>query len=267
MLKQKHFGLSFCLLIFMQLSNAQFGLYHEIGVIAGPVQFRSDYGARQNADTNLGNSGFGIGFIHFLNFTYRDAHVSSFTNTYFNEHFKIRSELSYNTSKLEHFGEWVDPSRTGEDAKRLRAHKGKANNLDVGAQLEFYPLNISDFQGYGHRFSPFITLGLHYTFSSAEVSTTYENRDPDAIGDITDPSNFYSFWEPGSVDISSPNSWSMVTSAGVSYKLTRVSDLMVDFRFQYYFNDWVDGLNHQLPSNQTNDWLVWFNFGYIHYLD
>ena len=267
MLKRKHVVLSFCLLVFMQISYAQFGLYHEIGVIAGPVQFRSDYGQSQDSKTNLGNSGFGVGIIHYLNFTYADAHNSSFTNTYFNDHFKVRSELSYNTTKLEHFGEWVEPSKTGEDAERLRTHTGKANNLDIGAQLEWSPLSISDFQGYGHRLSPFASLGLHYTFSTASVTTTYQNPDPSAIGNINDPSNFYSGWEPGSVDVSTPNSWSMVTSAGVSYKLTRVSDLMFDFRFQYYFNDWVDGLNHQLPSNQSNDWLVWINVGYIFYLD
>jgi len=87
------------------------------------------------------------------------------------------------------------------------------------------------------------------------------------IGDVTDPSNFYSLWDAGSVDTSNTNSWSMVTSAGVTYKLNNVSDLMLDFRFQYYFNDWIDGLNHQLPSNETNDWLIWLNVGYIYYLD
>jgi hypothetical protein len=27
------------------------------------------------------------------------------------------------------------------------------------------------------------------------------------------------------------------------YKLTPLRDLMVDLRFQYYFSNWVDGLN------------------------
>ena len=38
---------------------------------------------------------------------------------------------------------------------------------------------------------------------------------------------------------------------------------MLDLRGQYYFSDWVDGLNHQLSFNQNNDWLVWLNVGYI----
>jgi hypothetical protein len=28
-----------------------------------------------------------------------------------------------------------------------------------------------------------------------------------------------------------------------AYKLTPLRDLMVDLRFQYYFSNWVDGLN------------------------
>ena len=116
MFKTKNLVLGFCLFMIMQISNAQLGLYHELGVIAGPVQFRSDYGTREDSDTNLGNSGFGIGIIHYLNFTYTDDYNSAFTNTYFNDHFKVRSELSYNTSKLKHYGEWVDPSQTSADA-------------------------------------------------------------------------------------------------------------------------------------------------------
>jgi hypothetical protein len=30
-----------------------------------------------------------------------------YPDTYFNDHFKLRSELSYNKTDLEHFGEWV----------------------------------------------------------------------------------------------------------------------------------------------------------------
>jgi hypothetical protein len=44
---------------------------------------------------------------------------------------------------------------------------------------------------------------------------------------------------------------------------------MVDLRLQYYFSDWVDGLkpNPDLyKENKANDWLVWFNVGYIYYL-
>jgi hypothetical protein len=43
-----------------------FGFSHEVGVIAGPVAFQSDYGQRYNLNTNAG--GLGIGIIHYINF-------------------------------------------------------------------------------------------------------------------------------------------------------------------------------------------------------
>jgi len=69
------------------------------------------------------------------------------------------------------------------------------------------------------------------------------------------------------VNPTSGTTWSLVTSVGVRYKLGVLSDLMLDLRWQLYFDDWIDGLNHQLPSNKFNDWLLWLNFGYIYYLD
>ena len=84
---------------------------------------------------------------------------------------------------------------------------------------------------------------------------------------INNASNFHLAWEPGSINPENGTTWSVVGSIGTRYKLTALSDLMIDLRWQYYFNNWIDGLNHQLDSNKANDWLVWLNFGYIYYLD
>ena len=242
-----------------QLGFSQLGISHEIGAIVGPVEFRSDFGVRNSEETNLGNSGFGIGIIHYINFAYRaDCNCYS-TDTYFNDHFKLRSEISYNTTKLDHFGQWQ--AANGENAKRLRGHTGEANNFDIGMQLEYFPKSIRSFQAFSYRLAPFVSLGAHYTSYTPKAYTTYGSQT------IEDPTNFWSSWEAGSIDPSKGSTWSVVTSVGVRYKLTKLSDLMLDLRWQYYFSDWIDGLNHQLDSNKFNDWLVWLNFGYIYYLD
>ena len=105
---------------------AQAGFSHEIGLITGPVAFQSDYGERKDFDTNLGNTGFGIGLVHFLNFSYRaDCNCYS-PETYFNDHFKVRSELSFNKTKLNHFGKWVTDAKVakGGEAQKLKAMQG-----------------------------------------------------------------------------------------------------------------------------------------------
>ena len=240
---------------------SQLGFSHEVGVIAGPVAFQSDFGVRHDFETNAGNTGIGIGIVHYINFAYRaDCNCYS-TDTYFNDHFKLRSEISWNKTKLNHFGQWVDEARTGENAERLRRHSGEANNFDVGMQLEYFPKSIRSFQAFSYSFAPFVSLGAHYTAYTPKAYTTYGD------GNITNSSNFYSYWEPGSIDPSKGNTWSVVASIGTRYKLTALSDLMLDLRWQYYFGNLVDGLDHQLPSNKANDWLVWLNFGYIYYLD
>jgi len=261
----KHLCFVLFMLAFFQFVHAQFGFSHEIGVITGPVQFRSDFGQRFNEENNIGNTGFGVGIIHYINFTYRADCDCYTSDTYFNDHFKLRSEISWNRTQLDHFGRWVDPSLTSVEADRLRAHSGVANNFDVGMQLEYFPFSIRAFSASVGTWAPFVSLGVHYTISTPEQSTTFGD------GNVFNPDNIYSPWIDASpdypIDVDQINSWSMVGSVGVRYKLSPLSDLMLDLRYQYYFSDWVDGLNHELPSNKFNDVLIWLNFGYIYYLD
>ena len=256
----------------LQSVYAQFGFSHEIGVITGPVQFRSDFGERFNEENNFGNTGIGIGIIHYINFSYR-ADCNCYTSdTYFNDHFKLRSEISWNRTQLNHFGQWVDDSQFGPDAQRLRAHSGEAENFDIGMQLEYFPFSIRSFSASVGSWAPFVSLGAHYTVSSPKQFTTYSSNGLPSDRNIFNPDNIYQPWIAASdgeypIDVDQINAWSLVTSVGVRYKLSPLSDLMVDLRYQYYFSDWIDGLNHKLPSNKFNDVLIWLNFGYIYYLD
>jgi hypothetical protein len=208
--------------------------------------------------------------VHYINFAYRADCNCYTTDNYFNDHFKLRTELSYNKTTLNHFGEWVKDSRNSTNAQKLRGHSGVSNNFDIGMQLEFFPLSIRSFQSFSPKFAPFVSLGAHYVSYNPKVETSYVSTNPflpNDIGNIQDPNNFYEFWEPGSISEDSGSTWSVVGSIGTRYKLNVLADLMIDLRWQYYFSDDVDGLNHQLDSNKNNDWLVWLNFGYIYYLD
>lgn len=260
----------FTLLILLGISNktnAQFGFSHEVGVIAGPVAFQSDYGERHDLSTNLKNSGIGIGIIHYLNFSYK-AECNCYTpETYFNDHFKLRTELSYNKTEFKHHGEWVSPDKTSLGANQLRAMTGNSAVTNLGMQLEYFPLSIRDFTATIGSFGPFISLGGQFSYYNTKASSTLG-----PLGNSlttfrkyltpTDNRQYGFSTEGGTV-------WSIVTSVGTRYKLAPLSDLMVDLRFQYYFSDWVDGLKPN-PSlykeNKANDWLVWFNVGYIYYL-
>ena len=267
-LKIKKLFIPFALLLAVQFGYSQLGFSHEIGVIAGPIAYQSDFGVRYDFETNSGNTGIGIGIIHYINFAYRADCNCYTTDNYFNDHFKIRSEVAWNKTTLNHFGKWVDSDLTSDNADRLRGHSGEAQNWDVGMQLEYFPRSIRAFSARVYAFAPFVSLGAHYVSFQPSAFTDYVNSSgPNDVGNIQDPNNFYSYWQPGSIDDQNGSTWSIVSSIGSRYKLTILSDLMLDLRFQYFFSDFTDGLDHQLPSNKANDWLVWLNFGYIYYLD
>ena len=239
---------------------AQFGFSHEIGTIAGPVAFQSDYGERYDFATNSGNTGMGIGIIHYLNFSY-EAECSCYTpETYFNDHFKLRSELSYNKTELKHYGYWVNPSKTSLIANQLRGMRGSASVTNIGMQLEYFPLSIRDFSASEGSLAPFISLGGQFCFYDPEASSTLGPLDTP----FSTPIKYYN----GTTN-SGGTVWSIVSSVGTRYKLSPLSDLMLDLRLQYYFSNWVDGLNPDptiYKENRANDWNVWLNFGYIYYL-
>lgn len=262
----------------MQTLKAQLGFSHEIGAITGPVAFQSDYGVRKDFETNAGNTGIGVGIIHYINFAYR-ADCNCYTkDTYFNDHFKLRNEISYNRTRLDHFGEWVAPEKNSMVARRLRGMSGVASVLDIGSQIEFFPYSIRDFAAGGYSFAPFISLGVHYNSFSPKAT-----RDLSELTDLeveqtlnTDPNVFIAgvhgyennaIFLDESTRAQNASTFSLVWSVGTRYKLTPLSDLMLDLRWQYYFSDWVDGLNHNAPSDKNYDWNVWLNFGYIYYLD
>lgn len=258
----------FVLLSYSNSSIAQFGGFsHEIGVISGPVAFQSDYGERHDLKTNAGNTGFGIGIVHYLNFSYKAICNCYTPETYFNDHFKLRSEISYNSTELKHFGRWVDKNNGSLGVEQLRAMRGSAKVMNIGMQLEYFPLSIRDFTATIGSYGPFISLGAQYSYYNPSAYSL--------MGPLGSPQNTFpkyltpSEGKPHGYTNDADEVWSVVSSVGTRYKLSPLSDLMVDLRFQYYFSNWVDGLNPNpdlYKENRSNDWLVWFNVGYIFYL-
>ncbi|MFH6993277.1 THC0290_0291 family protein [Flavobacterium sp. FlaQc-48] len=246
------------------ISTAQSSLAQEVGIIFGPVSFQSDYGQRNNFDTNVGNTGFGIGIVHFINFSANNNRESFFT-----EHFKVRSELSFNTTKLEHFGKWVEIEKQKGLVQHLRGMHGSSTLVNLGAQIEFSPfMKIHDFENTIGSFSPYVSLGFQVSYYSTKVDSR--------LGTLGLPSTtFPKYLTPSDgrpYGFSSENGVVLSATAGVGvhYKLTTMSDLMFEVRYQGYNSDWVDGLNPNkdlYKENKRNDSQVWFNAGYIYYLE
>lgn len=280
-MKAKHLLLALlCSVITIFEAYSQLGFSHEIGVITGPVAFQSDFGERFDFDTNTGNVGVGAGIVHYINFAYRADCQCYSRDTYWNDHFKIRNEINYHVTKLDHFGPEAEDDDFG--GFLLRNHKGKASVFEIGTQLEYFPLSIRDFQASAFKFAPYVSLGVHYVSFNPEATTLLRD-DRNIFGVVDnpftpDPTDVSSALIPGfdvgegrngtGVDDRIGETWAITWSTGVRYKLGPLSDLLLDARWHFYTSNWVDGLNPDpRPSNRANDWIFWLNFGYVYYLE
>ena len=248
---------------FMLTSFAQDHASHEIGFITGAASFTTDYGQRYNFKANVGgNVGMGVGLIYYYNFSDYRYRWNQRTN-YFNEHFRIRAELSYMSAKLDHFSTWAqENSIWGE---KLRAMHGTSRIINFGAQLEFHIVDIIDF---GSRripdlvWSPYISAGAMVDYYKPGLKSD--------LGDWTqDISVIYEKWQvPGAINVNANFTMSATLGIGTRHKLGEYSDILVEARWQYFFSNYIDGLNaKQDPANKYNDWLLWVHVGYVYYLN
>ncbi|MBL0736512.1 glutamate dehydrogenase [Flavobacterium sp. GN10] len=260
----KHLFITLFALLGISTAVSAQGLAQEIGIYAGPVTLQSDFGERNNFDNNVGNTGFGIGIMHFINFS-----ANNNRENYFTEHFKVRSDLSYSKTTLKHHGQWVEYKPNGVFATQLRNMHASSSIVSLGAQLEFSPfMKIHDFENTVGSFSPYGAFGFQVSYYSAKVGSH--------LGDITLPANtpgkYLTPSDGRAHGFSTETGVALAATAavGVHYKLTDMSDLMFETRFHMYSSDWIDGLNPNkdiYKENKSNDWQVWFNFGYIYYLE
>lgn len=246
----------FFALIFPLKGNAQFGIAHEIGVKAGPASFFTDYGERWNIKNNLSNAGYGIGISHYMNFAYSDKCNYRATESFFSNHFRIRNELDYFYSKLEHYGPVASQKTLG--GQLLRAMHGESEIIEGGIHLEYHPFRIRDFTHSGYMFSPYIGLGGHFVSYKADAYSD--------LGSLENPKNVFPTFV-GGMDFNRGSTFSIVGTLGLRYRLGFRHDLLIESRWQYYGNDWIDGLDIHAPQNKYNDYIFWFNVGYVYYIN
>ena len=231
-------------------------LIQELSIGVGPVSLRGDYGERQDNETNIGNTGYGISLAHYLNYG-----CGCSDDSYFLKHFKLRTQLLFHSTSLEHFGRYADG--TGEGAIKLRAMTGKVNSFEIGSGLQWYFKEIKDYERSINTLSPYSGLGLGAVFSNPSHNTSL----PGNLGSVSN--TFPTFLpQPGEDDPISNNSDTALMvnfQAGTNYRLSEKSDLFIEARWHFYSSDFVDGLSPIGEQNESNDWSLWLSVGYVFY--
>jgi len=254
--------LSYC---FSINSYSQSRPAHEIAVVFGPAALQSDYSQKTTLSSNLDRLGFGIGIAHFLNFSSNRNPLRE--TSYFKEHFKLQTSLSYTQFKLKHDSNYIDQNPEATNAKKLKAMYGSTRITNIGTQLVYQLKNIHDFENTVNSFAPYIGLGFFASKYNVASNSTLNIRD-------LNNAVYYKYLSPSDgrergFTTEKKFTVSAAASIGTRYKLSAQQDLMLDVRFQYFNSDWIDGLNPNKnlhPENNNNDWLMWFNVGYIYYL-
>jgi hypothetical protein len=228
--------------------------YHEIGVVAGPVFLKSDFGARDDFKNFYANNGYNIGIVYYIS---GDNDYNSLR-----DNFKLRLEAGYMQADLKHYGQYVDKNSGSLFETQLKAMSGTTSAISAGAQIEFYPLKTDDYSFGGTSFVPYVSLGAQANLYSSEIKSS--------LGKFGTASTTPTKYLDGYRNDVSKFVPSISSSIGTRFKLSEYHSLMAEVKLQFYFSDWVDGLNPNskvYTENKSNDYLGSFNIGYIYYLD
>jgi hypothetical protein len=258
-LKRSSLFIGLGLLLSVITSNAQIGNSFDLGVSFGALSMQSDYGERGEINSSLtGNIGYTTSLVLYKNFYDRTNKWYS-RSDWIQDHLKVRAEINYFKTNLNHFGRYIEGNSNGSIL--LRAMHGTATVVNLGAGVEYHFLNLTDFNSRTRStpFSPFFVLGGMYGVSKATIISD--------MGDIaSQPSLLIEAYRNNSTFTGNEAVSSSYFSLGSRARLTQYSELIIETRWQYFFSDKVDGLIPDTPANKYNDWTYSTTLGIVVYL-
>ncbi|MCA0932899.1 hypothetical protein LCM02_10595 [Lutimonas saemankumensis] len=257
---KKHLPKLYVILLFFFFTNsrAQTSFSHEVGVFFGPASFQTDMGlSTEFAAANQATLAFGVSYyLKFFGSQYNWRSGSSF----FSEHFKLKTELSYiNNTNVSFEGD----VGSGESAEKLDAMKAQIKLFSAGLNLEYYFFELEDYTSFyrsSGTVNPFVSLGVHYSYSQPDILVDNVSLK----GQFEPYTQLIDKWQEGAVFLDSENIFSASAGLGVRFGLERL-DFSLEGRYQHFFSDVVEGLNApDDPANKSNDTMVFVNAGVIY---
>ncbi|MCI2228788.1 hypothetical protein MC378_06380 [Polaribacter sp. MSW13] len=233
---------------------------HEIGAFIGTTSLQSDYGEKGNFASDWNNNGISFSIAHYLSFYNRTLRWDP--NDVFHNHLMVKTTLNYvSYSKIKHYSKWAESqSYSGE---QLRAMEGSLSMFNIGVNLEYFLTPLEEFIApYSDiSFNPYLAVGFKYSFYKNSLNSTLG----DWRQDITVLPEKYT--TPNALAIGKGNALSLDLGLGTRYKLTEKLDLAVEFGFQYFLSDKIDGLQADVTENKNNEWLMNLQFGIVYHLN
>ncbi len=243
------FHLAMLIFLVTTYSNAQ-DLKSEIGVITGMTSMQTDYGERAHFGSSYANVGFGIGGVYYLSFDNFRKRWNDKT-TYLKEHIRLRVELSYIQANLIHRGRYTRGNTNF--TKLYNAMKGKAQIFNYGLQFEYTLHDMSNQK----RVNPYISVGFLGNKNTPKLESS--------LGDInTNPYLIPSVYNNG-IYLKSNSSTAIILGIGTRINpkdKNKKTSFLIDFRWQRFNSDKIEGLTPKINANKYNDWLLFISIGY-----
>lgn len=230
-------------------------LRYDIGIISGTTSMQSDYGERSHFGSSYANVGFGIGGVYYLCYDYLRIKWYDRT-THLKDHLRLRLELSYLKTNLIHRGKYTQGNP--QFTEFYNAMRGTSNIVNYGLQFEYTLFNMSDEK----IMNPYVSVGFLGNSNTPKLEST--------LGNIEENSNLIPNVYANGTFLEKNNSTSLILGVGARFRPKNYyskSMYLVDFRWQRFNSDIVDGLKPTLNANKFNDWLMFFSIGYIYNLN
>jgi len=227
----------------------------EVAFFTGMTSMQTDYGERGHFGSSYANVGFGFGGAFYLSFNNKMVHWNDRSQS-LKEHLRIRLEISYMQTKLIHRGKYTQG--TSINTIKYNAMIGTSKILNYGAQFEYtiFPLSSNQYV------DPYLSIGYLANSNSPQLKSSLGNIE-------TDPSLIPPVYNDG-VFLDKNNSGSLILGFGTRLRPKSYynnSIYLINFRWQKFNNDVVDGLKPNLAANKYNDWLLFLSVGYIFNFD
>ncbi len=235
------------------MMHAQYRTIDSYAFFASYSFFKSDFGARNDWNTNLHNNSYELGAKIFANpFPY---------SAYWGSHFKVYGELHVLQGKLQHIGRWTEgPDSPMKD--RLKAMKAKPfmAGFNLGFDFSLQDLRYYNFtESYGiYKFNAYIGLAVGAYYYKPNVYSE--------LGDVNDPAEQISILIPRFVNKVYNDAGFVIAPSlhiGFTYQLNYYMQIFWENRFTWFSSDRVDGLDVNDSADKYHDWLVSPSFGLL----
>ncbi len=224
-------------------------LISEFGVFTGATSMQTDYGERGHFGSSYANVGFGIGGVYYLSFNNYKI-IWHDRTTYLKEHFRLRIELSYMKTNLIHRGKYTQGNTIF--TKKYNAMRGTSAIFNYGTQIEYTMFNMSD----GKSLNPYLSIGFLGNINTPKLESK--------LGDIKSSPYLIPTVYNGGVFLNRNNTTSFIVSAGTRINpKNKKATYLIDFRWQRFNSDTVEGLIPRISANKFNDWLLFIHIGYV----